>query len=267
VNILCPSDIAPVRSSLDLTGASEFYIGKMLLEGGMASYEPEVLALLGAYVEAQGPIRFLDIGANIGGFSLITKAIFGDRVDVSAFEPMPAHSTFIRDAARRNGLAIEVSECALSNERGRAQFYVSSKTDTSNSLNRRFRPHKGVIDVEVRTLDDLFPEPLGRPCVMKIDTESTEPDVLAGAKSFVQRERPIVLCEVLAGRTEERLEVWLAETGYVAIQITDAPQWDAVQPLRGDTSYTHRDWLFAPERPSSQVRERFAVWMRALTTR
>ena len=51
--------------------------------------------------------------------------------------------------------------------------------------------------------------------LVKVDTESTEPAVLAGLERTLKRDRPFVFCEVLAGRgAERRLQSILAPRGY-----------------------------------------------------
>jgi FkbM family methyltransferase len=271
VPLVRPDDGNVTRDVLDLTGAEGYLIGRAIRDHGIAGYEPEVLAMFCALVErhvAAGrsePAWFLDIGANIGFFSLMLSSLFPGRVRATAFEPMPDLAAFVRAASRRNELAVDVREVALSNRIGRASFYVSRKSDTSNSLNEAFRPHKDVIDVEVGTLDGLYPAAIPGGCVMKIDTESTEPDVLDGARGFIERNRPSIVCEVLAGRTEDRLAVQIAELGYVPIHITDAPDWSGHGPIAGDTTYRYRDWLFVPEPPDPVMQERFAAWYGAFT--
>lgn len=255
-----PDGVSPARASLDLEGAEEFYVGKTVLEGGFAGYEPEVFAALNALVETtEGPVRFLDIGANVGLFSLVLAAVHGDGVRVSCFEPMPALADFVRKAARRNGLAVELATCALAAEDGVATFYLSSQSDASNSLNRRFRPHRDTMEVEVKRLDTLYADMDG-PLVIKLDTESTEPDVLEGGKALIERCRPPIVCEVLAGRTEDRLAKFFAEHAYASIHLTDAPDWAGADAPVGDSTYTYRDWLFLPGPADPALVRAFARW-------
>jgi FkbM family methyltransferase len=261
-----PADTRGARSQLDLSGAERFSIGRRLSQQGVAGYEPEVMALLCAYLEvAKGPVKFLDIGANIGFFSLALSALFGSKVDVTAFEPLPRLFDFITRAASRNGLHVVVRDCALSSSDGNARFYVSSKSDTSNSLNPAFRPHQTEIDVQVRSLDSLFPSGESGSYLVKIDTESTEPDVLEGGREFLARHRPPIVCEVLKGRTEQRLADFMSSVGYRGIHITAAPDWDGETAVAGDSTYQFRDWFFVPEPPPMALRMRHAAWMQAIT--
>jgi len=57
--------------------------------------------------------------------------------------------------------------------------------------------------------------------VVKMDTEGTEPDVLAGMAETLARDRPAIFCEVLAGtKTADALEERLRPLGYVYYLLT-----------------------------------------------
>jgi hypothetical protein len=66
------------------------------------------------------------------------------------------------------------------------------------------------------TLDSFSQEAgLGNLDLVKVDTESTEPDILEGMASVLEQHRPHIFCEVLAGRADERrLEAILRPLGY-----------------------------------------------------
>lgn len=259
-----PSGLRPRRGSLDFTGAEKFSIGKAVLTGGFASYEPEVFSIIGALIEtSERPVQILDIGANVGVFSLSMAALFGDGVNVTAFEPMPELAAFVRAAAARNQVTVDVKQLALSNRDGDAKFYLSDRSDASNSLNEKFRAHRGVIDVQVRKLDSLGELDRAGSYVLKLDTESTEPDVLAGARAFIEKHRPPIICEVLANRTEKQITEYFRELDYIAIHITDDPAWEGTTAITGDSTYKFRDWLFLPAPASEPLRAAFARWIAA----
>lgn len=260
-----PDGIQPVRTTLDVTGIERFTIGRAVLANKLASYEPEVFSIIGALIETSArPVNFLDIGANVGVFSLSMAALFGETVRVTAFEPMPELATFLKTAAARNQLTVEVKQVALGARDEQAKFYLSSQSDASNSLNEAFRAHRGVIDVDVRKLDTLSAEEShAGGYVLKLDTESTEPDVLAGARTFIAKHRPPIICEVLANRTEKQIEQFFREQEYIAIHITDDPAWAGASTVVGDSTYKHRDWLFLPAPASEPLRAAFARWIAA----
>ncbi len=219
------------------------------LIGDAWRYEPDTMSVLLALLSRGSPALFVDVGANVGYFPIIVKKLFGDRVDCLAYEPTPRLARTIERGCRANAVEVEIARRAVSNEIGEASFYLSAKADTSSSLNEHFRDHEGVIRVPLTTLDaDLVHGPPRRGldrCVLLVDTETTEPDVLQGARELIERHRPAIVCEVLADRTEAPISRIVDEIGYDAWALTD----EGIEPrreIRGDPHYRHRDWLFMP---------------------
>jgi hypothetical protein len=70
--------------------------------------------------------------------------------------------------------------------------------------------------VKVFQLDKFVREnEIERIDLMKIDTETTEPDVLLGAKDILRKDQPNIICEVLKGRAEgQKLREILQPFGY-----------------------------------------------------
>lgn len=253
------------RTVLDMSLAKGTDVGTRVARDGVAGYEPETLATALALVKSYGITHFIDIGANIGFYALVMKALCGARLTVDAYEPMPALNDIAGRLARENGLEINLRAEALSNVSGVATFYLSAKSDTSNSLNARFRPAKGTIEVTTATLDGIYAEAPRIPRLIKVDTESTEPDVLAGGRAFIAAHRPWIICEVLYNRTEARLAAFLAEVGYQFYRLTrEGPE--PADVLQGDPTYDVRDWLFAPEPLAASVLPEMRKTLRMLET-
>ena len=236
------------RSLLTMTVPSHMFVPRTLSNTGLAGYEPAALACYLTVLDAAGPGTVLDIGANIGIYAGLASA-FSDR-EVYAFEPMPQLADEARNFAIDNGLAFRTESVALGAENGEATFYLSDSTDSSNSLAEGFRPSSRQIQVKVQTLDDYVAQTGIRPAIMKIDTETTEPDVLAGATETIAKCRPWILCEVLAGRVETRLTEVLTPLGYHWYHINGNVPYAETNEIVGDPTHEHLMWLFAPERPS-----------------
>jgi len=188
------------------------YVPRRLAEVGFAGYEPIALPHFLAALETAGPGAVFDIGLNVGPYALMTRA-FSDR-EVVGFEPTPDLARVARECAVDNDLAYTVEELALGAEDGTARLYLSDSTDSSNSLNPTFRQNSFVIDVPLETLDSYVERTGIKPAVLKVDTETTEPAVLAGAARTVQALRSWVLCEVLAGQQPDEIRDVIADWGY-----------------------------------------------------
>src|SRR5690606_37893856 len=115
-------------------------------------------------------------------------------------EPLPDAAAVLSSLTAKYGLPISVSRIALSDRDGEATFYVSAQSDTSSGLNHAFRKPRDQFSVTLARMDDLLGgQKVG---LLKIDTETTEPAVLAGAERIIDTQRPPMIIEVLKNRTE-----------------------------------------------------------------
>jgi len=118
--------------------------------------------------------------------------------------------------------------------------------------------------VPLERLDDYCARRGIQPAVLKVDTETTEPDVFRGAAELLATARPWIVCEVLAGRTEKDLMEILRPFGYHWFHITDVMPFAPSDVIAGDPTYRHLDWLFAPVLPSERYWARAAAWRESL---
>lgn len=238
-------------ATLRIRAARELYVPAALERTGLRGYEPDTLACVLALQDVQGPGFFFDVGANVGVFALLAAAT--TRWDVVAFEPEPRLCDALERLAAENRLEVAVERIALGDREGEATLYLSDLTDTSNSLAAGFRPSQRQVKVPVETLDGYCARTSRWPRVLKIDTESTEPAVLAGAATLLREHRPWIVCEVLAGRSERQLERVLEPHGYSWFQLTGEVPPVVRREIFGDRSHIHTNWLFAPDVPSAAL--------------
>jgi FkbM family methyltransferase len=234
---------------LILNGAENTYVAKLLAENGIAKYEPHTMATALFLLQEQLSNRnFFDIGANIGVYSFFLESVLeSEGLAIHAFEPSPNLASIARQIAKNNSLSYQVEQLALGSSCGRAVLYLSQKTDSSNSLLKGFRKSTKSIDVAVETVDSYCKKIGFVPSLIKIDTEATEPDVILGSSEIIKKNRPWIICEVLAGRTESSLMEVMKVYDYYYYQIDNSMSWIPQTEILGDTSYQYRDWLFAPE--------------------
>lgn len=235
--------------SLVLNGAEGAYVAKLLAENGIGKYEPHTMATaLFLLQEVVSHRNFFDIGANIGVYSFFLASVLeAEELAIHAFEPTPNLASIARQIAEDNCLSYQVEELAMGSSCGSAELHLSQKTDSSNSLLKGFRKSIKSITVALDTVDNYSQKVGFMPSVIKIDTEATEPDVLLGCSETIRKNRPWIICEVLAGRTESKLMEVMKPYGYHYYHINDSLSWMAQAKIYGDTTYQYRDWLFAPE--------------------
>lgn len=231
--------------SLKFSGAENTIVGKTVLKSGLKSYESLTLSTCITLLKKLEKKVFYDVGGNIGIYSLVCAKAVPDIV-IHAFEPVPDLAKIFNHLIHINHFEnIFLHEIALSNKCGVAPIYISDRSDASNSLLKGFRPSQQIIEVKLDTLDNICQtNPL--PSLIKIDTESTEPDVIAGAIDLIKSTRPFIICEVLPGRTENALMEVLRPLKYTFYHITKLKFGIAQNTINGDVSYKNRDWLFCP---------------------
>lgn len=142
---------------------------------------------------------FIDIGSNIGLFSLLASEIVGDTGMILSYEPSP--STFLRlkeNIEINHFKNIEARNLGVSNQSGELMLHISQNGhDAWNS----FAPSEDnklekVVMVPVTTLDKEL-ENINKSQIkaVKIDVEGWEKYVLLGGKRFFKEYQPIVMVE------------------------------------------------------------------------
>jgi methyltransferase, FkbM family len=111
--------------------------------------------------------------------------------------------------------------------------------------------------VPVITIDKFVKEKnIEKLDLVKIDTEGTEPQVLKGMADVIERDRPILICEVLKGfETEKHLEDLLGPLGYRYYLLTpDGPALRNGIEGQPDSQWDLRNYLFATTSPDEVAR-------------
>ncbi len=247
---------------LRIEAPRDYHVPRELQFHGLSGYESETLGCFLATLEEANAGPFFDVGANVGLFSWLVGAI-SDR-EAHAFEPTPELATCLELVAVKNRLSISVHKLALSDCTGEAEFFLSSRSDCSNSLNPDFRESTKTLRVPLETLDSFSEQHGLVPAIIKIDTETTEPAVLRGALQTIETHRPWILCEVLPGATEKELSAALLPLGYSWYQITDEIPLQRRDSIVGDSSGKYTNWLFAPSPPSEEFWNRMLRWKSAV---
>lgn len=136
---------------------------------------------------------FIDIGANIGYFTIIASQIVGGSGKVLAFEPDTTNFLLLKKSVVFNHFSnCELFNCAVSNKSGKLDLYLA-ESPGGHSIVSNFG--KGRIQVNSVTLDSLLSLQLRRVDLVKIDVEKAEALVCEGGLHFLRRYRPRIILE------------------------------------------------------------------------
>src|SRR5581483_5925925 len=155
--------------------------------GKLISTEPEVEELS----QWVGPGDWaLDVGANIGSYTLKMASLVGAEGRVFAFEPMLDTAEVLCSNIRYAGHSnVTVLNFAASDQSQVLQFAIQA---FSSGMPNYFRAHADpsgpyrIFSVSIDQMD--FPH---RIALAKIDTEGAEEHVIAGMKQIILRDHPV----------------------------------------------------------------------------
>lgn len=162
-------------------------------------YEPNEFCLLSRLLKPG--MTFIDIGANMGLFTLFAASRVGAAGRVVTIEPSTREMQILKDNVERNALGnVKLYPMALSDRASEAELLVARLQNSGHNTLGAFG-YNTALDhrEEVRTLrlDELVQsEKLDRVDVIKMDIEGGELAALRGAGETLERFRPVVLIEL-----------------------------------------------------------------------
>jgi len=169
---------------------------------------------------------FLDIGANIGLYSIYGGNLVGANGHVYAVEPHMFNATGLMENIQVNGLSdrVDVLTLALSADDGYDNFHYTS-WQTGTALNQfgdaaaQSATATEFVGKELKfatTIDRLLAAgAIAPPNVVKIDVDGLEPDILTGMTGLLTGpDRPRSLQVEVAGNQSDDIDRQMAAMGY-----------------------------------------------------
>ena len=197
--------------------AGDVLLRDLLLTG---SFEPKHTDIIGELLSVGGV--FIDVGANIGYFSLIAASIVGPSGRVYAFEPMEEiYRILCKNIFLNRFDNVEAKNLACFSSPGEMVMERDEDSGKSHLSPVKAGNTKAVF---LTTLDDFVRDAnLQRIDYIKIDAEGSDLEVLKGAHRTIERFRPAVLVELdhlsLFGGTRSELLKYFEHYGYQVSEI------------------------------------------------
>lgn len=223
-------------------------------------YEPHVTRVLKQFLRRGH--TFVDVGANIGYFSLLGAKIVGSGGRVIAFEPNGSNCDLIRRGVEVNGLedVLELHQVAVAEAAQVLQFTAAG----IDSNGRVVTPEEAAAEevplqsVEAVALDDVLRD-CPRVDVIKMDVEGAEARVWQGMQAVIRRHKPPLVFEFsptllrMTSGVEPQAFLELVEAEYdlyiISPQGETAPRPDSIADIIANhaaSGQTHLDILGRP---------------------
>jgi len=210
----------------------ELNVRRQLVSGRLISEEPDVV-VLERYVRPGDVV--LDVGANVGTYTLALSRLVGPRGRVIAIEPVPGTFGLLASSVAFAGLEnVTLLNLAGSDRTGPIAMTVPRFASGLDNIYQASVSADGgdALVVHACRLDDVLGElPIA---FAKIDVEGHEAQVLAGMFETLRRCRPRLLVECPSARSSELL----AALGYHSSSLPGSPNtwFEAGPPPRLGTA-------------------------------
>lgn len=175
----------------------------------------------------------LDVGAQLGLYSMLASRHIGKEGRIFAFEPSPETVAVLNRHLRMNKMSdrVEVVQAAVGPEDGEVTFYMAGTHPCNTMAPTTVDPVKLTpIQVKSITLDSFCRQRQLQPTILKIDVEGWELPVLRGARETIQ-DPNLTIC------VEMHPYAW-ESAGYAASDFTSFADTNGFEmvPLTGQKS-------------------------------
>lgn len=221
------------------------------------AYEPLVTEAVKKHLKA-GDI-FVDIGANIGYFSLLAASIVGTDGHVYAFEPIAENGDFLEQSVAENGFQnVTLFRNAVA-ERKQMITFTGGGADSNGRI---INEHETKLTayplptIEAVTLDETLID-LPKLSLIKMDIEGAEPRAFAGMQQIIQKFKPTILTEFspnfikTTSNTDPLQFLEALSTDYELFILDDKPKASKsvaqIMEIFAHTPNTHLDLMAKPK--------------------
>jgi FkbM family methyltransferase len=228
-------------------------VGKVVRTG---NYESHVTAFFRKFLKPA--MRVVDIGANIGYFTMLSASIVGPQGYVLAVEPNPHNVKLLEASRRANGFDwVSVVQVAAGRVPGVLALHTSHSNGMTSALDSNMDALLDCETVPSIPLDSICKGPID---LIKIDVEGAEYNALLGSVGIIRQCLPTIVSEFSPGMLLGISNIdgpgylqWVLDLGYrLAIieddgSITDAgSDWQRVMTAYERHGSDHIDIIAAP---------------------
>lgn len=204
------------------------------------------------------PKTILDIGVNVGQTMLDIKEIVPN-ANYYGFEPNPACVFYTNELIRLNDFTnTSILPFGLSQKTEMAHLYSSGWDDASSSVLKRNEAGYATAIYTKNGDEFIDQEGIGDIAFIKVDTEGYEFLVLQGLSDTIDRDQPIIFCEIFSGKEENQkiYEFFESKDYYIYEQVEDF----RLKRMNSDQVFNNscQDYIFAHRKKSEEFEKHFA---------
>jgi len=148
------------------------------------------LPIIIASIVKKGDI-VIDIGANVGYYTIFFSKLVGKEGKVYAFEPEPRAFLILKNKAKRLKNVI-LERKAVGDKNARIKFYVDKSIAGSSVYKDAIYSLEACIEVDMISLDEYFRNLKDEIALIKMDVQGAEFLILKGMKNLIKKVKAII---------------------------------------------------------------------------
>lgn len=177
-------------------------------------YENKQVKMLFDLAKEREATLFLDIGSNVGYYSLLANEILKG-IEIHAFEPdIKNHDQLRANILLNDAYNINIHHCAVGERDGVVRFnsiYCGGASIATEET-------EATIDAQIRKIDSIFNETKNKSVIIKIDVEGFELGVIQGMQNFLQNNKVVLQIEEFPDAPAD-VKNLLSSLGYSAVSV------------------------------------------------
>lgn len=216
--------LVPLEGFSLFASQDDIAVGKHIIAS--RNYEPNVSGIFRQIVKPG--MHLLDVGANIGFYTMLGASLVGPNGKVWAVEPNPNNVRMILASRAKNGFEHVAVIQAAAGESWETMCIFSDASNASVARVSATEPSQFPQTVLSLPLDVLLGD--HRVDVIKIDVEGSEGCALRGGLRVLERNRPVIFCEFtpdalpgMSNITAEQYLEFLIDLDYDLAVLLDRP--------------------------------------------
>jgi FkbM family methyltransferase len=184
----------------------------------LGEYERSELKTLDKFLNKDS--IFIDVGANIGLYTLCASKLIGENGKVFCFEPYSENfNSLTNNIAINNLLNVQAEKLAVGEKEGSIKLYYDTREKNLGMVSSNYIEDSFSEEVKMVSLDSyLQNKPFDRIDFIKIDIEGSEYSALLGMQNILTTYYPSLLIEILDNNelsdNSARINAYLEKLGY-----------------------------------------------------
>lgn len=136
----------------------------------------------------------VDVGANVGYYTVIAALLVGDKGRVYAFEPDPVGFEILQRNVTLNGLNnVILEQKAVAREAGTLRLFLAEENKGDHRIYQPAGEDRPAIEIEAVQLDEYLSARETSIDFLKVDTQGAELAILEGASATIRASSDLVM--------------------------------------------------------------------------